>query len=137
MEVKNVEPEIAPKVETINNVDAAPNAATNAAAANPTPINESLKGKSELIRNLKSQAQIIEALEKASIENPKVAVAGGNSVTQQQMKIIEGSFTGEVKFFDKKREVRNVSWELVPNYREKPIQTEFYLRMFGGGPRFE
>lgn len=96
-------------------------------------FNEGLKNKSVLIRNLKSQAQINEVLDKALIENPKVAVASGSPVEQQQMKIIEGTFIGEVKFFDKKREDRNLSWELVPNYREKPITTEFHLRIYGGG----
>lgn len=97
------------------------------------PIIESLKGKSALIHSLKSREQIVEVLDKAVIENPKVAVASGSPVEQKQMKAIEGSFIGEITFFDKKREARNLSWELIPNYRENPIETEFHLRIYGGG----
>jgi hypothetical protein len=39
--------------------------------------------------------------ETSNPENPKVAVASGNPVQQQQMKIIEGSFAGEIKFLIK------------------------------------
>ncbi len=118
VEVKSLDPEsVNRKTEATKIAESAP----TTAQAVPEPqasISDSLKGKSQLIRNLNSQAQINEALDKALIENPKVAVAGGNPVEQQQMKVIEGSFVGEIKFFDKKREARNVSWELIPNYRE-------------------
>lgn len=135
LEVKALEPEsTAHKDESVKPLEAVPTApAPVVAAVPPAPSSEGLKGKSELIRKLRSQKQINEALDKALIENPKVAVASGNPVEQRQMKVIEGSFVGEIKFFDKKREPRNLNWDLVPNYQEKPITTEFHLRMFGGG----
>lgn len=136
LEVGTAAPEnVTSSVEASKAVESTPvvDTAAEVRPAIAVQAQKSLEGKSTLIRNLKSEAQIKEALDKALIDNVKATVASGNPVGQQQMKVIEGSFAGEIKFFDKKREARNLTWSLVANYHEKPITTEFRLRMYGGG----
>jgi hypothetical protein len=96
-------------------------------------INPGLVGKSSVIKTLRSEKQIIDALEKAVIENPKVETAKGGSPTQKQARILEGRYSGKVRFLDGKRGDLTVNWDLMPDNTKGELYGTFRLSIHGPG----
>ena len=101
------------------------------AAVQQANINSGLDGKSALIGNLKSGAEIRSALDKAIIENPKVETAKGSILSQRQAAPLEGNFRGVIRFIDTQRENLNVTWELTPERGANPPSSNFHLSIAG------
>lgn len=116
---------------------------------NPTPVNNNLSetavvpsvpqnnpglvGKSSLIKSLQTEKQIRDELNKAIIENPKMEIAKGEAPTQRQARILEGRYTGTIKFLDGKRQNLSVTWDLIPDYSKSGLSGTFNLNIHGPG----
>jgi len=96
-----------------------------------------LVGRSALIRNLGTEKQILHVLDEAIIENPKIEVAQGESLNLKQARLLEGRYTGTVKFLDGKREKLSVIWDLAPDYSKNNLSGTFNLSIHGPGQNSE
>lgn len=109
------------------------NSNETAVAASLPQSHPSLIGKSSIIKSLQTEKQIRDELDKAVIENPKIEIAKGESPSQKQTRILEGRYSGTVKFFDTKRQSLNVMWELIPDYSKSDLSGTFNLNVHGPG----
>lgn len=96
-----------------------------------------LAGRSSLIKNLGAEKQILQVLDEAIIENPKIAAAQGGSPSPKQAKLLEGRYIGTVKFLDSKRENLSVIWDLTPDYSKNTLHGTFNLSIHGPGQNSE
>lgn len=96
-----------------------------------------LAGRSTQIKNLGTERQILQVLDEAIIENPKMEAAKGVSLSSRQARIIEGRYMGTVKFLDGKREKLSVIWDLAPDYSKNNLSGTFNLSIHGPGQNSE
>lgn len=102
--------------------------ATQAAVTATSAI--ALVNKSALVRTLDSQEKIQQFLSENLIENPKKEFADYNPLTARQIQLLEGIYSGEINFFDKKKSPYTIFWNLFP---EKNGEGRYELRIEGDG----
>lgn len=90
-----------------------------------------LAGRSSTIKNLGTEKQIQDALDRAIIEDPKLEVAKGGAIIRRQARRLEGRYTGLIKFLDGKRENLSVVWDLIPDYSKSGFSGVFNLGIHG------
>lgn len=91
---------------------------------------ELLRNKSAVVRNLNSKEKIQQFLSDNLIDNPKKEFADFNALTQQQILLLEGVYSGAINFFDTKRPPHTIFWNLFP---EKAGEGRYELRIEGDG----
>lgn len=99
----------------------------NSAAQNDSD----LLNKSSAIKKMKSEKQILEALDRSLIDSPKIENAKGSVLSQNQIRRFEGRYNGTIKFIDRKRENLNVSWDLNIDYTKSELSGSFHLSIEG------
>ena len=102
---------------------------------NSSQNDSDLMSKSAAIKKMKSEKQIIGALDQSIIDNPKIENAKGNVLSQNQIRRFEGRYNGTIKFSDRKREnLRenlNVTWDLNIDYSKSELSGSFHLNIEG------
>lgn len=119
-----------PPLNTFEN-STAPIAAPVYESKEATQVNAGLVGKSNLIRSLKSEEQIQLALNSSIIDSPQIESAKASLISQQQVKSLEGRFTGQIKFIDTKREPIDLVWEFQPDYSKSIPSGSYKFSILG------
>ena len=133
-----------PAVETTSATSEPPVTSATPSTFTPAPVgtipstetlqvNTGLQGKAALISSLRSEAQIMQALNAAVIENPKIEGAKGSSPSVKQIAMLDGIYLGQVKFFDPKRDPLAITWELNQETGKTTPYGTFRLAVHGPG----
>jgi len=96
-----------------------------------------LAGRSSTIKNLSNEKQVMDALDRAIIQDPKLEIAKGGAINRKQARQLEGRYVGLIKFLDGKRESLSVVWDLMPDYSKSGLSGTFNLGIHGPGQNSE